>query len=106
MTNSQQLLATFFQGSPSHGGGSHGRLASEHHADTGVLEAHGQDAFVDLVELHQLQEVNEERQAVVYGEVLPTSVFALRRGDEEGQRKTSLTGGVLAARRALTGITR
>lgn len=55
-------------------------MASERHADAGVFQAHRQDAFVDLVELHQLQEVNEERQAVVYGEVLPASVFALRRG--------------------------
>lgn len=45
-----------------------------------MLQAHGQDAFVDLVELDQLQEVNKERQAVVYGEVLPASVFALQRG--------------------------
>lgn len=60
---------------------------SEHHADTGVLEAHGQDAFVDLVKLHELQEVNEERHAVVDGEVLPASVFALQRGEtnEAGQ---------------------
>lgn len=72
--------------SPSHeGGGSHGAMGSEHHADAGVLEAHGQDAFVDLVELHKLQEVNEECQAVVYGEVLPASVFALQRRDEEGE---------------------
>lgn len=70
-------------------------MVSEHNADTGVLEAHGQDAFVDLVELHELQEVNEERHAVVYGEVLPASVFALRRGEtrrvRERRRTFSLT---------------
>lgn len=63
---------------------------SEHHADTGVLEAHGQDAFVDLVELHKLQEVNEERQAVVYGEVLPASVFTLQRGEDGGSESQNL----------------
>lgn len=72
----KQLLAAFF---------THhlqtGATWSEHHADTGVLEAHGQDAPVDLVELHKLQEVNEEGQAVVDGEVLPASVFALHRGE-------------------------
>lgn len=73
-------------------------MASEHHADTGVLEAHRQDAFVDLVELHKLQEVNEERQAVVYGEVLPASVFTLQRGETRrvrDLRKASLTAAFL-----------
>lgn len=58
----------------------HAFMASECHADAGVFQAHRQDAFVDLVELDQLQEVNKERQAVIYGEVLPASVFALQRG--------------------------
>ncbi len=44
-----------------------------------MFEAHRKDALVDLVELHQLQEVYEERQAVVHGEVLPASLFALQR---------------------------
>lgn len=45
-----------------------------------MFEAHRQDAFVDLVELHQLQQVYEERQAVVHGEILPAAVVTLRRG--------------------------
>lgn len=53
------------------------RSGSERHTYTGVLQAHGEDALVDLVELHQLQEVDEERQAVVHGEVLPASLLAL-----------------------------
>lgn len=84
-------------------------MASEHHADTGVLEAHGQDAFVDLVELHELQEVNEERQAIVDGQVLPASIFALQRGETRRVRdlgKTLAGSGVLADRGELTGITR
>lgn len=43
-----------------------------------MLEADRKDALVDLVEVHQLQEVDEESQAVVHGEVLPASFFALR----------------------------
>lgn len=66
-------------------------MASEHHADTGVLEAHGQDAFVDLVELHKLQEVNEERQAVVDGQVVPASIFALQRGETRRVRDLGKT---------------
>lgn len=62
-------------------------MASERHADAGVFQAHGQDPFVDLVELNQLQEVNEECQAIVYGEVLPASVFALQRGDTRPVRE-------------------
>lgn len=58
---------------------SHRLKDSQCHTDTGVFEAHGEDALVDLVELHQLQEVYEERQAVVHGEVLPASLFALQR---------------------------
>ena len=57
------------------GGGQ--RSGSERHTHAGVLQAHGEDALVDLVELHQLQEVDEERQAVVHGEVLPASLLAL-----------------------------
>lgn len=41
-----------------------------------MLEADRKDALVDLVEVHQLQEVDEESQAVVHGEVLPASFFA------------------------------
>lgn len=52
---------------------------SQRYTDAGVFEAHGEDALVDLVELHQLQEVDEERQAVVHGEVLPAAVFTLQR---------------------------
>ena len=44
-----------------------------------MFEAHGQDAFVDLVKLRQLQEVYEQRGAIVYGEVLPASLLALQR---------------------------
>lgn len=44
-----------------------------------MFQAHGEDALVDLVELHQLQEVYEERQAIVHGEVLPASLFTLQR---------------------------
>lgn len=55
---------------------------SQCYTDAGVFEADGQDALVDLVKLHQLKEVDEERQAVVHGEVLPAAVFALRRRDE------------------------
>lgn len=42
-----------------------------------MFEADGEDALVDLVELHQLQEVDEESHAVVHGEVLPAIVLTL-----------------------------
>lgn len=44
-----------------------------------MFEADGKDALVDLVELHQLQEVYEESQAVVHGEVLPAALLTLQR---------------------------
>lgn len=69
----------------------HMAIVSERHADAGVFQAHGQDAFVDLVELNQLQEVNEERQSIVYGEVLPASVFALQRGNTRPIREVRNT---------------
>lgn len=47
-----------------------------------MFEADGQDALVDLVKLHQLKEVDEERLAVIHGEVLPAAVFTLWRQDE------------------------
>lgn len=43
-----------------------------------MFKAHGQDPFVDLMELHQLQEVDEQRQAIIHGVVLPAAVFALQ----------------------------
>lgn len=52
--------------------------ALKSYTDTRVFEAHGQDPLVDLMELHQLQEVDEQRQAVIHGVVLPATVFALR----------------------------
>lgn len=51
--------------------------ASQCHTDTWVFEAHGQDSLVDLVKLHQLQEVDEEREAVVHGVVLPACLLEL-----------------------------
>lgn len=51
---------------------------SQRHTDAGVLEADGQDALVNLVELHQLQQVDEEGHAVVHGVVPPAVVLALR----------------------------
>lgn len=42
-----------------------------------MFQAHGQDPLVDLVKLHQLQQVDEQRQAVIHGVVLPAAVFAL-----------------------------
>lgn len=82
-------------------------MASERHADAGVFQAHGQDAFVDLVELHQLQEVNEECQAIVYGEVLPASVFALQRGNTRPVREVrNANFAPNRAEQELTGITR
>lgn len=60
---------------------SHRLKASECHRDAGVFQAHREDSLVDLVELHQLQEVYKERQAVIHSEVLPASFFALRRPD-------------------------
>lgn len=54
------------------------RRDSQRDAHTGAFEAHREDALVDLMELHQLQEVDEERQAVVHGVVLPSAVFTLQ----------------------------
>lgn len=54
-------------------------LCLECDTDTGVLEADRKDALVDLVELHQLQQVYEQSQTVVYGEVLPASLLTLQR---------------------------
>lgn len=56
--------------------------ASECHRDAGVFQAHREDSLVDLVELHQLQEVYKERQAIIHGEVLPASFFALCRPEK------------------------
>lgn len=50
----------------------------QRYADAGMLEAHGKDALVDLVELHQLQQVYEQSQTVVHGEVLPVALLTLR----------------------------
>lgn len=50
---------------------------SEGHAGAVVPQLAGQDAAVDLVELHQLDEVGEARLPVVHGEVEPTLLLAL-----------------------------
>lgn len=52
-------------------------VESQSDPDTGVLETDGQNAPVDLVELHQLQKVYEECHAVVHGVVTPAAVFTL-----------------------------
>lgn len=59
------------------GGRGGGGSRSERHTNAGVLEAYGQDPAIDLMKLHQLQEVDEEGDAIVHGVVLPTVVFAL-----------------------------
>lgn len=80
-----------------------------------MFEAHRQDALVDLMELHQLQEVDEQRQAVIHGVVLPATVFALQARMKSVGRKTVpgeswvLIGPGVNMReggRALTGMTR
>lgn len=62
-------------------------MASQRHTDTGVFEADGEDALVDLVKLHQLQEVDEQSETVVHGEVLPAAILALQRGGGGGGRR-------------------
>lgn len=89
------------------------RWDSQRNAHTGVFEAHREDALVDLMELHQLQEVNEQRQAIIHGVVLPAAVFTLqteRVGVRAIQRDSRFLIGpgsdIQSKGRELTGITR
>lgn len=73
------------------------RPSSQSYADTRVFKAHGQDPPVDLMELHQLQEVDEQRQAIIHGVVLPAAVFAL-------QARTKSVGRIAISRGSVVGI--
>lgn len=59
-------------------------LWSEGHAGAVVPQLAGQDAAVDLVELHELDEVGEARLPVIHGEVEPTLLLALSGGCRSG----------------------
>lgn len=84
--------ARLCQAKPCHAGGA--RLCqtlavvpcrgSEGHAGAVVPQLAGQDAAVDLVELHELDEVGEARLPVVHGEVEPTLLLALPGGCRSG----------------------
>lgn len=67
------LLFIRFQESMRPAGGRWVSVGLQSHTDAGVLEAHREDALVDSVKLYQLQEIDEQGHAVVYGEVLPAS---------------------------------
>lgn len=54
-----------------------GVRGSECDAYARVFQAHGEDASVNLVKLHQLQEVNKQSDTVVHGVVLPAALLAL-----------------------------
>lgn len=60
---------------------------SERHAGAVVPQLAGQDAAVDLVELHELDEVGEAGLPVVHGEVEPSLLLAL-----PGRRSSGLVG--------------
>ena len=50
---------------------------SEGHAGTAVAQEAGQDAAVQLVELHELQQVGEAGLALVHAEVQAARLLAL-----------------------------
>lgn len=52
------------------------RVVSEGHTSAAVAQHAGQDASVQLVELHQLQQICEPGLAVVHAEVEAALVFA------------------------------
>ena len=58
---------------------------SESYTDTGMFDANRETAFVDLVELNQLEQVDEERFTVVHGVVIPTSLITLFGGERGGR---------------------
>lgn len=59
---------------------------SEGHTSAAVAQHAGQDASVQLVELHQLQQICEPGLAVVHAEVEAALIFALWCGQRAGQR--------------------
>lgn len=61
-------------------------VASEGHTGTAVAQQTGQDASVQLVELHQLQQVCEPGLAFIHAEVKAAFLFALWCGQKAGQR--------------------
>lgn len=60
-------------------------VASEGHTGTAVAQQAGQDASVQLVEFHQLQQVCETGLAVIHAEVKAAFIFALWCGQKAGQ---------------------
>lgn len=63
-----------------------GSVVSEGHTSAAVAQHTGQDASVQLVELHQLQQICEPGLAFVHGEVEAALIFALWCGQRAGQR--------------------
>lgn len=51
-------------------------VASEGHTGTAVVQQAGQDASVQLVEFHQLQQVCETGLAIIHAEVKAAFIFA------------------------------
>lgn len=51
-------------------------VASEGHTGTAVAQQTGQDASVQLVEFHQLQQVCETGLAIIHAEVKAAFIFA------------------------------
>lgn len=60
-------------------------VASEGHTGTAVAQQTGQDASVQLVEFHQLQQVCETGLAIIHAEVKAAFIFALWCGQKASQ---------------------
>lgn len=60
-------------------------VASEGHTGTAVAQQAGQDASVQLVEFHQLQQVCETGLAIIHAEVKAAFIFTLWCGQKAGQ---------------------